>query len=223
MESHVTANRGLLQRAVAALLAAALSLTVSVAFADASPPQPIGTTDMAKALEPGPLPELSVGDASGAPVIEYGSLTCPHCAHFDKDVWPAFKAAYVDTGKVRYIFREYSRNKLDVAAFIVARCNGDDKAFATIELLFANQEQWAFVDKPIDAMASVLKPTGMTKEAMIACLNNQAMANKLIDIDKAADEKFNIQGTPTFIIDGKIYGGALSLDELDAILKPLVK
>jgi protein-disulfide isomerase len=189
----------------------------------ADPPKPAGTTDMAKALEPGPLPELSIGDPSGVAVIEYGSLTCPHCAHFDKDVWPAFKAAYVDTGKVRYIFREYSRNKLDVAAFMLARCNGDDKAFATIELLFATQEQWAFVEKPIDGLATILKPTGLTRDSIVACLNDQAKANALIKIDEAADEKFDVKGTPTFIVDGKIYGGALSLDELNAIVKPLIK
>jgi len=219
----IAADRGILPRALVAAFCLALCAAASIASADPAPPKPVGATDMAAALEPGPLPELSVGEASGIPVIEYGSLTCPHCAHFDKDVWPAFKAAYVDTGKVRYIFREYSRNKLDVAAFMLARCNGDGKALATIELLFATQEQWAFVEKPIDALAAALRPTGLTRDALVACLNNQSMANSLVQIAEKADEKFNIQGTPTFIVDGKIYGGALSLDELDAIVKPLVK
>jgi protein-disulfide isomerase len=219
----VNPNRGFFRLAAAGLVALALGAAASIALADPAPPKPVGTIDMAKALEPGPLPEISVGDPSGVAVIEYGSLTCPHCAHFDKDVWPAFKANFVDTGKVRYIFREYSRNKLDVAAFMLARCAGADKAFATIQLLFANQEQWAFVEKPIDALAATLRPTGMTHEAIIACLNNQNMANSLVQIVQNADEKFNIQGTPTFIIDGKIYGGALSIDDLDAIVKPLAK
>jgi protein-disulfide isomerase len=166
---------------------------------------------------------LTIGDAAGVPIIEYGSLTCSHCAHFDKDVWPAVKAAYVDTGKVRYIFREYSRNNLDVGAFMLARCNGDDKALATIELLFATQDQWAFVDKPLDGLVEALKPTGLTRDAIETCLKDQAKANALVQIVKAADEKFSVNGTPTFIIDGKIYGGALSKDELDAILKPLIK
>jgi protein-disulfide isomerase len=219
----VIANRGLWRLAAASFVALALSAATSFALAGAAPPTPVGTTDMSKALEPGPLKEISVGDAAGVPVIEYGSLTCPHCAHFDKDVWPAFKEAYIDTGKVRYIFREYSRNKLDVAAFMLARCVGDDKAFATIELLFANQEQWAFVEKPIDALAATLRPTGMTREGLVACLNDQAMANSLVQIVQNAQEKYDIRGTPTFIIDGKIYGGALSIEELDAIVKPLVK
>jgi protein-disulfide isomerase len=219
----IAVDRAILPRVFLTALVLAFCASASLALADPAPPKPVGTTDMAKALEPGPLPEISVGDPSGVAVIEYGSLTCPHCAHFDKDVWPAFKASYVDTGKVRYIFREYSRNKLDVAAFMLARCAGDDKAFATIQLLFANQEQWAFVEKPIDALAETLRPTGMTREALIACLNNQAMANSLVQIVKSADEKYNIQGTPTFIIDGKIYGGALSIDDLNAIVKPLAK
>jgi protein-disulfide isomerase len=211
------------RRGLWGLFALCFWAAASSADADSDPPKPSGATDMAKALETGPLPELTIGDAAGVPIIEYGSLTCSHCAHFDKDVWPAVKAAYVDTGKVRYIFREYSRNNLDVGAFMLARCNGDDKALATIELLFATQDQWAFVDKPLDGLVEALKPTGLTRDAIETCLKDQAKANALVQIVKAADEKFSVKGTPTFIIDGKIYGGALSKDELDAILKPLIK
>jgi protein-disulfide isomerase len=186
-------------------------------------PKPDSTIDMAKALEPGPLPELSIGNATGLPIIEYGSATCPHCAHFDRDVWPAFKKAYVDTGKVRYIFREYSRNNLDVAAFMLARCLGDDKTVAAIELLFASQDSWAFGDSPLEGLMTALRPTGMSRDKATACLNDQAKADALAQIAKTADETLKISGTPSFIIGGNIYGGALSLDELDAILKPLVK
>jgi protein-disulfide isomerase len=210
------------RRALAGLIALVFC-AASGAQADTAPPKPTGATDMAKALEAGPLPELTVGDAAGVPVIEYGSVTCSHCAHFDKDVWPAFKAAYVDTGKVRYIFREYSRNNLDVGAFMLARCNGDDKALATIELLFATQDKWAFVDKPLDGLVEVLKPTGLTRDGIESCLKDQPKAEALVSIVKAADQNFSVKGTPTFIIDGKIYGGALSKDDLDAIVKPLIK
>ncbi|MGA2793576.1 MAG: thioredoxin domain-containing protein [Roseiarcus sp.] len=186
-------------------------------------PKPDSTVDMAKALERGPLPELSIGDAAGLPIVEYGSATCPHCAHFDRDVWPAFRKAYVESGKVRYIFREYSRNNLDVAAFMLARCVGDDKAFSAIELLFASQDRWAFGDNPLEGLMAALRPTGMSRDKATICLNDQAKADALAQIVKTADERFKISGTPSFIIDGRIYGGALSLDELDAILKPLVK
>jgi protein-disulfide isomerase len=185
--------------------------------------KPDSTTDMAKALAPGPLPELSIGDPAGLPVIEYGSATCPHCAHFARDIWPAFKKTYVDTGKVRFIFREYSRNNLDVAAFMLARCVGDDKAYATIELLFASQDAWAFGSNPLEGLMTALRPAGMSREKATACLKDQAKADALAQIVKTADDKFKVSGTPTFILDGKVYGGALSLEELNAILKPIVK
>jgi len=214
----------LTRRALTQVAAVALTPALfGIARGDNAPPKSDRSVDMAKVLEPGPLPELSVGDAAGVPVIEYGSLTCPHCAHFSKDIWPAFKAAFVDTGKVRYIFREYSRNNLDVAAFMLARCVGEDKALATIELLFAQQDTWAFVEKPLDGLTSALRPTGMTREKIENCLKDQKMADAFAQIDKTAETTVKVSGTPTFVIDGKVYGGALSNDDLSAILKPLIK
>jgi protein-disulfide isomerase len=210
------------RKAIAATVAFA-GFTSSGASQAQTAPKPDGTVEMAKALKPGPLPELSIGDPSGIPVIEYGSATCPHCAHFAKDTWPELKKTYVDTGKVRFIFREYSRNNLDVAAFMLARCIGDDKAYAAIELLFASQDAWAFGSNPLEGLMTALKPTGMTRDKATVCLNDQAKADAFAQIVKTADDKFKVSGTPTFIIDGKIYGGALSLDELNAILKPIVK
>ena len=200
--------------------AAALALALSPAFAA---PAPEGTVDMANVLQPGPLKELELGDPNGVPVVEYGSLTCPHCATFDEGVFPAFKAQYIDTGKVHFIFREFSRNSLDVAAFVLARCEGDDKALATIHLLFAEQDKWAFVDNPQEALIVALRPTGMSHEQAMACLKDQSKADEMIKILNAAEKDVKIQGTPTFVIAGKVYDGELSLDDLNAILKPLVK
>jgi protein-disulfide isomerase len=200
--------------------AAALALALSPAFAA---PAPEGTVDMAKVLQPGPLKELELGDPNGVPVVEYGSLTCPHCATFDEGVFPAFKAQYIDTGKVHFIFREFSRNPLDVAAFVLARCEGDDKALATIHLLFAEQDKWAFVDNPLEALIVALRPTGMSHEQAMACLKDQSKADAMTKILNAAVKDVKIQGTPTFVIAGKVYDGELSLDDLTAILKPQVK
>ena len=200
--------------------AAALALALSPAFAA---PAPEGTVDMANVLQPGPLKELELGDPNGVPVVEYGSLTCPHCATFDEGVFPAFKAQYIDTGKVHFIFREFSRNSLDVAAFVLARCEGDDKALATIHLLFAEQDKWAFVDNPLEALIVALRPTGMSHEQAMACLKDQSKADAMTKILNAAEADVKVQGTPTFVIDGKVYDGELSLADLDAILKPLVK
>ncbi len=200
-----------------------LALTFGLASAAAAAPQPEGTVAMADVLKPGPLPELSSGPETGVPVIEYGSVTCPHCAAFDHTVWPKFKATYVDTGKVRYVFREFSRNPLDVAAFTLARCVGDDKAMATIELLFATQDKWAFVENPLEPLLTALRPTGLSHDKAMACLKDNAEINKVRQITDTAEKVVKVQGTPTFVIDGKVYGGELSMDDFAEILKPLIK
>ena len=206
---------------------AGVALVCTAAFA-ASPafaaaPQPDGTADMAKVLQPGPLPELAMGGPNGVPVVEYGSLTCPHCAAFSKDTFPQLKKEYIDTGKVRFIFREFARNTLDVAAFVLARCLGDNKAFAVDELLFAEQDKWAFVDKPLEPLIAAMRPTGMTQAQATECLKNQKLADAIVAITKTANQEIHLTGTPTFVIAGKVYGGDLTFDQLKAILDPLVK
>ncbi len=208
--------------AFAAVLSAA-ALAAHGALAAAAAPEPDRTVDMATVLKPGTLPELSIGDAAGLPMIEYGSLTCPHCAAFSREVLPELKKDYIDTGKVRYIFREFSRNPLDVAAFVLARCVGDDKALAAIELLFSEQDKWAFVDKPLEPLIAAMRPTGLSHDQAMACLKDQAKADAIVGIGKRASDEIKMNGTPTFVIDGKVYGGELTMDQLRAIIDPLVK
>ena len=202
--------------------AAAAALALALTPASAAP-TPAGTVDMAKVLQPGPLAELSLGDPNGVTVIEYGSLTCSHCATFATTVFPDFQKTYVDAGKVHFIFREFSRNPLDLAAFVLARCEGDDKALATIDLLFAEQDKWAFVNNPLEALIAALRPTGISHDQAMTCLKDQSKADALTKILNAAIQDVKVQGTPTFVIDGKVYDGELSPADLDAILKPLVK
>ncbi|MGA8585196.1 MAG: thioredoxin domain-containing protein [Roseiarcus sp.] len=208
--------------AFAAVLSAA-ALAAHGALAAAAAPEPDRTVDMATVLKPGTLPELSLGDAAGLPMIEYGSLTCPHCAAFSREVLPELKKDYIDTGKVRYIFREFSRNPLDVAAFVLARCVGDDKALAAIELLFSEQDKWAFVDKPLEPLIAAMRPTGLSHDQAMACLKDQAKADAIVGIGKRASDEIKMNGTPTFVIGGKVYGGELTMDQLRAILDPLIK
>jgi protein-disulfide isomerase len=211
------------QLAFAAVLsAAALGAHDALAAGPVAAPEPDRAVDMVAVLKPGPLPELAMGDATGVPVVEYGSLTCPHCATFSREVFPELKKDYIDPGKVRYIFREFSRNQLDVAAFMLARCVGDDKAFAAIELLFNQQDKWAFVDKPLEPLIAAMRPAGLTRDQATACLKDQAKADAIVAIGKRASDEIKMSGTPTFVIDGKVYGGELSMDQLRAILDPLV-
>jgi protein-disulfide isomerase len=201
----------------------AAALAANVALAAGAAPEPDRTLDMATVLKPGTLPELTVGDPSGVPVVEYGSLTCPHCATFSREIFPELKKDYIDTGKVRFIFREFSRNSLDVAAFLLARCVGDDKAFAAVELLFSQQDKWAFVDKPLEPLIAAMRPAGLTHDQAMACLKDQAKADAMVAVGKRATDEIKMTGTPTFVIDGKVYGGELSIDQLKAILDPLIK
>jgi protein-disulfide isomerase len=212
-----------LRRLVLAAVFSVAALAAHGARAATTAPEPDRTVDMAAVLKPGALPELSIGDASGVPMIEYGSLTCPHCAAFSREVLPELKKDYIDTGKVRFIFREFSRNPLDVAAFVLARCVGDDKAFAAIELLFSAQDKWAFVDKPLEPLIAAMRPTGLTHDQAMACLKDQSKVDAVAAVGKRATDEIKMNGTPTFVIDGKVYGGELSLDQLKAILDPLVK
>ena len=203
-----------------------LALAALLAFAAApalAAPKPEGTVDMAEVLKPGPLPELTLGDAKGVEVVEYGSVTCPHCAVFSKETLPKLKTKYIDTGKVHFIFREFSRNPLDVGAFTLARCVGDDKALATIDLLFATQDKWAFVEKPLEPLLTALRPTGLSRDKAIECLKDTKLTGEIQQIGKTGVDVVKIQGTPTFVIDGKVYGGELSEQDLDDILQPLIK
>ena len=212
-----------LRRLVLAAVFSVAALGAHGALAATTAPEPDRTVDMAAVLKPGTLPELSIGDASGVPMIEYGSLTCPHCAAFSREVLPELKKDYIDTGKVKFIFREFSRNPLDVAAFVLARCVGDDKAFAAIELLFSQQDKWAFVDKPLEPLIAAMRPAGLTHDQAMACLKDQSKVDAVAAVGKRATDEIKMNGTPTFVIDGKVYGGELSLDQLKAILDPLIK
>jgi protein-disulfide isomerase len=106
---------------------------------------------------------------------------------------------------------------------VLARCVGEDKALATIDLLFAVQDKWAFVDSPLEPLLAAVRPTGLSREKAMACLKDQSKADAMQKIVKTAEDVVKVQGTPTFVIDGKVYGGELSMPDFDAILRPLVK
>jgi protein-disulfide isomerase len=211
----------LTRRAFATLAAAAALAAPKGALAA---PAPETTTDMAALLKPGPLADLFYGKVD-APVtiIEYGSATCPHCARFAAETLPKLKTEYFDTGKVKMIFREYARNPLDGAAFALARCLGDDKALAADELLFRLQDKWAFDEGQPEPLLAAMRPTGLSHDKGMACLRDQAVLDGFNSARDRVNKAFAFSGTPTFIIDGKVYSGELSVEDFDTLLKPLVK
>jgi protein-disulfide isomerase len=181
------------------------------------------TVAEAELMQPGPLGEQVLGDDK-APVtiIEYASMTCPHCAHFALTTFPQIKEKYVDTGKVRFILREFPFDPIAAGAFMLARCAGKDKYFAVVDLLFRTQTTWA-VDKPLAPMLATVKQAGFTEDSFKACLANQKVLDGIEWVRNRGADKFKVQSTPTFFINGQMSVGALSFEEMEKLIQPLLK
>ena len=176
-------------------------------------------------MRPGPLPDLVLGKAD-APVtiIEYASMTCPHCANFHKTTYAALKTKYIDTGKVRFIFREFPLDELAVAASMLARCAGKDdsgKALALIDVLFASQDKWA-TRNPVPILQQMAKQAGMTEKAFDECLKDQTLYNNVMAVRERGSKEYKVESTPTLFVNGKMQKGGATIEELDKIIAPLL-
>jgi len=171
----------------------------------------------------GPLDDIPMGSAT-APVtiIEYASMTCPHCAAFAVNTFPKLKEKYIDTGKVRFIMREYPLDGLAAAAFLLARCAGPEKYYPLIETLFAQQQKWAVKD-PIPPLLAIAKQAGFTQQSFEACINDKELLEKVQQVRNRGKEKFKVEATPTFYINGERHSGAMAIEDLDKALAPLLK
>ena len=195
----------------------------ALALPSAALAQAVGSAPIADLMAEGALPDVWEG-SKDAPItiIEYASMTCSHCAHFHEATYPTLKSKYIDTGKVRFVQREFPLNPIDLAGYMLARCAGDKRA-AMIGLLFSQQKNWAFSDKPLQSLTSLVKQTGMSQERFDACLQDKALHANIIQVGEKASKQFRVDSTPTFFINGKKVGGALSPEEMDKLLEPLLK
>lgn len=180
--------------------------------------------DVMDLMAPGSLPEISLGEAN-APVtiVEYHSMTCPHCAHFEETVLPTLEDKYVKTGQARIIFRAFPLNQLDAVAFMMLRCQPADKYIANMKQLYKEQKDWAFTDHPKEAITAEAKKIGFTQESFEACLKNQSIWDGLTAVAKKADETFKVDGTPTFFFNGVREGSIASVEELEQKIAPFLK
>ena len=184
-------------------------------------PASSGSVDVDELMAEGPLSDQIKG-SEDAPVtiIEYASMTCGHCANFHVNTYPALEEKYIDTGKVRFILREFPLDPRAEAGFMLARC-ADTKFYPMIDVLFKQQNSWAGVQDARSALLNIAKLAGFSQESFEACLTDQ----KLLDDVRAVRAKgsdFGVTATPTFFINGKKYSGAMSIEQMSAVIDPLL-
>ena len=210
---------------------AALSLTGLAALAGFSPLRLISSamaqsaTDVAKPVS---LPDMALGPANATVTItEFASMTCPHCAAFNADVFPKIKSTYIDPGKIRYIFREFPLDIKAAAGSMLARCIAKDdsaKYFAVVDVLFKQQNDWAYAAKSTtEGLSRIGKQAGLSQEQVDSCLKDQALLDKIAADQKYAADILKVNSTPTFFINGDVIKGEASFDTFDAKIKSLLK
>lgn len=182
-----------------------------------------GTVAVDQLMAAQALPDMWLGSAD-APVtiIEYASMTCTHCAAFHAETWPTLKTKYINAGKVRFVLREFPLDVLAGAGFMLARCAGPDKRNALVDLLFTQQQNWAFVDKPLEALASTVRQAGLSQAAFDSCLTNTSLLDQVNAVRDRAAKDFGVNATPTFFINGRRVAGELTVSELENQLQPLL-
>jgi protein-disulfide isomerase len=184
----------------------------------------IGTPTLAidlEALNKAPaLGEMAMGpDDAKVTVIEYASATCPHCAAFYKDTFGALKSEYIDTGKIRFLFREFPHNDAALAAFMLARCAPKEKYFALVDIFFTTQPQWT--QSPRDGLLNIAKQAGFSEESFNKCLSDEALAKSILEVRSTA-EGFGVTGIPTLFINGEMIGGEQKIEDLRKKIDPLL-
>ena len=168
------------------------------------------------------LADRVLGSAA-APVtmIEYSSLTCPHCASFHATTLPQIKAAYLDTGKVRFVYRDFPLDNAAISAAMVARCSGD-RFFEVIDRLYQTQSSWTSNSSTTAGLKATVAPIGMTAAEVDACLALTDLRNGILAMKATGQTQHAVSGTPTFIIGGQTLVGAWPFANFDTLLQSLL-
>jgi len=190
---------GLIFALATALPAAAQSVDVEAALADRS----LGSPD------------------AKLTVVEYASLTCPHCAEFHANTLPAFKERWIDTGQVRLIFRDFPLDGVALRGSLLARCAPPDRYFGVLDILFRSQDTWARDPDPMRGLGQVARLAGLDEGAFEACLSNQPLLDGLLAMRQSAAAQ-GVKSTPSFVVGGRIVSGALTIEEFAAIIEPML-
>jgi len=200
----------------------ALLASIAPFFAGAAVAQSAMAAAVAKPVS---LPDIVIGSAKAPVTItEYASMSCSHCAAFGENVFPMLRSKYIDTGKVRFVFREFPLDIKAAAASILARCIAKDdseKYFGAVEILFKQQER--LIAQTKDTLMFVGRLNGMSEQDVAACQRDEEQFKKLTADQKYAVEALKVDSTPTFFVNGERLKGAMSFEELEERIKPLLK
>ena len=219
-KSGLLVNR---RRLLETMGATTLALGTAAAFTGGLSPvqlvSPASAQSLLQLLEPQALPDMVMGkDDAPVTIVEYASMTCPHCARFHEDTLPVIKEKYVDTGKVRFIFREFPFDPRAAAAFMLARCAPKEQYFPMIDVLFKQQRVWATAEDPRPPLLQIAKLAGFTQESFEACLKNQEVLDNVMAVKDKAAKDYKVDSTPTFFINGEKLSGEMSVDAMSAAI-----
>ena len=220
----------------AATCAAVLAITVVMPVASAlaqktdrsghnhGPAPEIKDVPVSELANGGALPDVAIGKPDARiTIIEYASLTCSHCGIFHRELLPAVKKKYIDTGVARLIVRDFPLENVAAAAAMIARCAGPDKSYDVLSVLFDRQQQWLVGDDVRIGLVAIAKEFGMSEKDFDACLADRDLLQKIADGRTRAHKVFGVRSTPTFFINGKALVGPTSIAQFDAIIEPLLK
>jgi protein-disulfide isomerase len=203
-------------RKLAITLALALTAALGLHLTPLGPVSSQALADDQPALYPD---DMSMGKADAkVTVIEFASLSCPHCAAFNKDVLPRVKTDYIDKGQVRWIFRDFLWDGPTFQAAVLAHCASPIRYFSMVDTLFRSQEFWARQPDPLAALKQIGTSEGVDEATYDACLADKALKDKILARIKEADQKYQVKSTPTFLINGKPYVGEMPYDDFKKIL-----
>lgn len=151
-------------------------------------------------------------------IIEYGSMTCSHCGHFSREVFPVIKRDYIDTGKVRFIFRNFVRDRYDMAIATISRCTTDVAAVQSmIDAYFARQEEWMKAANPYSVISDIAKEAGLSQDEMVQCMSDRSLQEHLLEMRQEGVEVYKISGIPFIVLNGVPVKGH-SLEALKAAI-----
>lgn len=201
----------------------ALAVAFALPLVGNAQAQSSDTVPLKDLMQAGPLGDRVLGkDDAPVTIVEYASFTCVHCANFHINTMTALKEKYVDSGKVKFIFREFPFDAMATAMSMLARCTPAERYYPLVDLFFRRQEAIMTSPKPLEELQSAARLAGFTQESFETCLKNQSIYDGVNAVKKHGAETLGVNSTPTFFINGKRVSGSQSIADLDKLLEPLL-